>query len=420
MDLLRIFLDLINYTAVAISFYYMFLSLFSFYQKKRDQREEGRRRFAIVIPAHDEDQVIRHSVESCLRMDYPRELFDVYVIADNCTDHTAAEAKRSGALVFERSNPKEGGKGYALQWFFEQLLAMEDKYRTAVILDADNVVHPDFLKEMNQKMNQGYQVVQGYLDSKNPYDSMITGFNSIEFWISNRMLKLSRDNLGLSAQLGGTGFAVDTEILKVYGWDATCLTEDLEFTCKLNLNGYKVGWAHKAIIYDEKPLDLKASWIQRKRWMQGFADVFSQYFWKLMKKGIRTGSLPMIDCAVYSIQPILLIIFGTSALYGLFYNIYYLDDTIRQMAVLNISRSFSLREILYAAGQIVQILISPFLLWQDRKLNAKSLVYYVLYPIYLLTWLPIAILGILHKDRKEWAHTKHVRAIHINEIDTKN
>ncbi|KAF5058758.1 glycosyltransferase family 2 protein [Proteiniclasticum sp. QWL-01] len=410
-------MHIINYLAVAVSSYYIFLTLFSLYQKKRKQLEDGNRRFAVVIAAHNESQVIRQSVESCLRMDYPKELFDVYVIADNCNDNTKEIASQAGAAVFERFNKTEVGKGYALQWFFDQLLKMNKGYRTCVILDADNLVHPSFLKEMNKKMNQGYKVVQGYLDSKNPDDTYLTGCISMEFWISNRMLKLSRDNLGLSAQLGGTGFAVDTDILEHYGWDATCLTEDLEFTCKLCLNGYKVGWAHEAIIYDEKPLTMAASWRQRKRWMQGFADVFTQYFFPLMNKGIRTGSMIMIDCAFYSIQPILLIIFGISAGYGILYNLYYLQDTIRQMALLNLGRILSLKEMLYAAGQILQLLLIPFILWLDKKLSLRNLMYYALLPLYIPTWMPIAILGILHKNRKEWDHTEHVRAIHIDQID---
>ncbi len=149
------------------------------------------------------------------------------------------------------------------------------------MFDADNLVHKNFLKEMNKKMCKGYKVVQGYLDSKNPEDTWITGSYSIAFWSCNRMFQLARYNLGLSSQLGGTGFCIDTDILKELGWGATCLTEDLEFSCKIILNGYKVGWAHDAIIYDEKPLTLGQSWRQRKRWMQGFADVSSRYFLSL-------------------------------------------------------------------------------------------------------------------------------------------
>ena len=104
-------MHIINYLAVAVSSYYIFLTLFSLYQKKRKQLEDGNRRFAVVIAAHNESQVIRQSVESCLRMDYPKELFDVYVIADNCNDNTKEIASQAGAAVFERFNKTEVGKG---------------------------------------------------------------------------------------------------------------------------------------------------------------------------------------------------------------------------------------------------------------------------------------------------------------------
>lgn len=418
-NLFLFFMTIINYIAVGVYLYYMFLALFSFYRKKRALLETGNRKFAIIIPAHNESQVVAAGIESMKQMDYPDELYDIYVIADNCTDQTTAVAEAAGAYVMERTDPEHGGKGYALQWFFAKLEDLNRGYRSVVILDADNIVHPDFLKKINNKMNQGYKIVQGYLDSKNPFDSSITAYNSVEFWVSNRMLKMSRDNLGLSAQLGGTGFAVDSEILRQYGWDATCLTEDLEFTCKLVMNGHKVGWEHEAIIYDEKPLTLKASWIQRKRWMQGFADVFSQYFFPMMKKGITHANPIMIDCAIYSIQPILLILTGISATFGIAYSLYYFSDTLAQMPILNIGQAMSPKEIGYIVLQIVQVLLSPLMMLLDGKLTWKSLLAYVTYPVYLVTWMPIAVLGILHKNKKEWAHTEHTRAINIHDIDTK-
>ena len=418
-NLWTLIISIINIIAVGVYLYYLFLAVFSFFVKKRKLKEFGNRKFAIVIPAHNESQVVGEGIDSIKHMNYPEELYDIYVIADNCTDSTSEVARSRGAKVMERTDPKFGGKGYALKWFFTILLQMDEDYRSVVILDADNIVHPDFLAKINNKMNQGYKIVQGYLDSKNPFDSAITGYNSIEFWVSNRMLKLSRDNLGLSAQLGGTGFSVDTDILREYGWDATCLTEDLEFTCKLVLNGHKVGWEHEAIIYDEKPLTLKASWIQRKRWMQGFADVFTQYFFPLMKKGITKGSFIMIDCAIYSIQPILLILTGISALYGIVHGLYYLSDTLAQMPILHLGQPMSPSDLGSVVVQIAQVLLSPVMMLIDKKLSLKSMLAYITCPVYLVTWMPLAVMGILHKNKKEWAHTEHTRAIKIHDIDQK-
>ena len=261
-----------------ISTYYLFLSLFGIIRFRRHKDCKPEKSFALVVAAHNEETVIKDIIESFNRLNYPKELYDVFVIADNCTDKTASISKSAGVEVLERFNKEKRGKGYALEWAFDKIFKLNKKYDAIAIFDADNLVSKNFLYEMNKVMCSGYKVVQGYLDSKNPKDTWITGSYSISFWTSNRMFQLSRNNIGLSNQLGGTGFCIDSDILKELGWGATCLTEDLEFSCKLVMNGYKVGWAHDAVVYDEKPLTLAQSWSQRKRWMQGFADVYSRYF----------------------------------------------------------------------------------------------------------------------------------------------
>jgi len=315
--------------------------------------------------------------------------------------------------------PELRGKGYALEWMFGKLFKMNKTYDAVVIFDADNLVSGNFLTEMNNKLCEGFKVVQGFLDSKNPQDTWITGCYSISFWSSNRMFQLSRSNLKLSNQLGGTGFAIDTEILKKMGWGATCLTEDLEFTCKLVLNGYNVGWAHDARVYDEKPLTLKQSWNQRKRWMQGFADVYSRYFFKLLKKGIKELDFKAVDCAIYSIQPVVLILFSLSALVGYassignsFKFLIHMSTYISQFKL-----NLDLISIALALVVILQYIYTPFLLILDKRLNLKIFIYYLIYPFFALTWLPICIQGIMHKNDKEWNHTKHTRSIDISDLE---
>lgn len=119
-----------------------------------------------------------------------------------------------------------------MDWMFNRLFKMERKYDAVCIFDADNLVHLDFLREMNSRLCNGERLIQGYLDAKNPTDTWISGVFSISFWIVNHVWHLAKYNMGLSCCLGGTGMCIDTEILKRYGWGATCLTEDMEFTMK--------------------------------------------------------------------------------------------------------------------------------------------------------------------------------------------
>ncbi|NEZ45985.1 glycosyltransferase [Clostridium niameyense] len=410
----------ITYMVYFISMYYLIISFFGIYRKKDNENFEDKTKFALVVAAHNEERVIANIVKNLKNINYDSSLYDIFVIADNCTDKTAEIAKKEGALVYERFNKDKRGKGYALEWMFSKLFKMRTKYNAVTVFDADNLVHKNFLKEMNKKMCKGYKVVQGYLDSKNPEDTWITGSYSIAFWSCNRMFQLARYNLGLSSQLGGTGFCIDMDILKKLGWGATCLTEDLEFSCKLVLNGYKVGWAHNAIIYDEKPLTLAQSWNQRKRWMQGFADVASRYFFKLMKRAITKLDFTAFDCALYSIQPIAAILLGVSAIVSFVQYIMKAANIINNINGVVYSINFNWVTLLIAAFSLFQMIYIPLILLIEKKLNLKVLLYYIVYPLYAITWFPISIQGIIHKDSKEWNHTVHTRDINIEELEKVN
>ncbi|MCT8976910.1 glycosyltransferase [Clostridium sp. CX1] len=410
----------LTYIVYIITIYYLCISFFGIYRKKEKREVKPKKSFALIVAAHNEEIVIGDIVESLKRLDYPKHLYDIYVIADNCTDKTALRAREKGAIVYERVNKEKRGKGYALEWMFDHIFNMEKKYDAVSIFDADNLAHKNFLIEMNKKLCEGYKVVQGYLDSKNPEDTWITGSYSISFWTNNRMFQLARNNIGLSSQLGGTGFSIDTEILRKLGWGATCLTEDLEFTCKLVLNGYKVGWAHDAVIYDEKPLTLAQSWWQRKRWMQGFADVSSRYFFKLLRRAISKFSFVALDCALYSIQPIIAILIGISAITGVFQYFMKAFNIISNFNTFIYSFNFNLLTIAIGIFGVLQFIYTPLILVLEKKLNLKIFWYYIIYPVYAITWFPISIQGIMDKNNKEWSHTLHTRSVKINDLEKAN
>jgi cellulose synthase/poly-beta-1,6-N-acetylglucosamine synthase-like glycosyltransferase len=416
-----------------ISVYYLCISFFGLYRKKETNSMQPEKKFALIVAAHNEEQVIQDIIHSLKRLDYPKELYDIFVVADNCTDKTAVKSKTAGAIVYERFNKTKRGKGFALEWMFDKIFKLEKKYDAVVIFDADNLASRNFLREMNNKLCEGFKVVQGYLDSKNPHDTWITGSYSIAFWTSNRMFQLSRRNLGLSNQLGGTGFCIDTNTLKELGWGATCLTEDLEFTCKLVLNGHKVGWAHEAVVYDEKPLTLAQSWWQRKRWMQGFADVTSRYFFKLIKKGIKEFNITAIDCALYSIQPMVILVLGIATLLDGLSKIERLSNTIKNLFITsgsaiftdNIMNLFDLSKlntiaVILLIVSVLQFIYTPVVLLLDKKLDFKVFLYYFVFPVYTITWLPISVQGIIDRNKKEWSHTVHTRSINITELEKVN
>src|SRR5574344_814987 len=236
-------------------------------------------KFMAILPAHNEEKVIANLIESLKEQNYPKDLLDIYVIADNCTDKTAQIAKDSGAIVYERqeddSNKKT--KGYALQWFLNKKIEEKADYDAFFVFDADNIVDVNFTKAMNKKLCQGEEVVQGYRDIKNPTDSWVAAGYAIFYWTMNRFYHLARYNLGVSPLINRTGFMVKFDVIKPTGWDTKTLTEDIEFSLKNIIEGRKLGWATDAIVYDEQPTSFRQSWSQRSRWTVGHIQCMKEY-----------------------------------------------------------------------------------------------------------------------------------------------
>lgn len=364
----------------------------------------------MVASAYNEEAVIGQLVENLLKLDYPKELYDVFVVADNCTDKTALIAKEAGAIVHQRFNNEKRGKGYALEWLFHRIFKMEKQYDAVIIFDADNLVNQSFLTEMNSKLCQGHKIIQCYLDSKNPFDTWVTNAFSITFWLSNRMLQLARYNTGhLSNILGGTGMCIDTSVLKKIGWGATSLTEDLEFTMKALTYGIKTTWAHDAIVYDEKPLTFAQSWRQRKRWAIGQIDCAGRYLFPLLIKSFKERKIMYFDAAVHLFQPALTLI----ATFFMFVNMVSIIQPY-YTHVFSVVMPWTGWQILSA----FQLLYPVAALALDR-LPWRAYLGLILYPVFIYSWIPICFLGFINRNEKEWSHTKHTRAIAIEEVEVR-
>lgn len=400
---------MIPFQALIVFFtvYYFFISWFGLFGKKKEVKlYDNSKTFAMIVCAHNEDKVIAQLVENLKRLRYPDEMYDIFVVADNCTDKTAEVARKAGAQVHERFSDVGKGKGFAMDWMFERLFKMERQYDAVCVFDADNLVHLDFLKEMCSHLNNGEQLIQGYLDSKNPEDTWISGVFSISFWIVNHVWHLAKYNMGLSACLGGTGMCLDTKLLKRYGWGATCLTEDMEFTMKAIMENIPTTWAHDAIIYDEKPLTFKAAWNQRQRWAQGHFDVCHRYLPKMFMKGIREHNWVVIDCTVNLFQPYFLMISTFFVLCSYAYTIYpFYTNVLYTILPLEIWQIIGLGQYIFPVA----------VLWKIRA-STKSWLYLLLYPIFIYSWIPITAIGWWHRNDHEWSHTAHTRGVSFDDI----
>ena len=398
-----------QYALLAIGLYFLIISMFGWVRRKEPKAEgfEPVNKFAMIVAAHNEERVISGIVKNLKSLKYPIEKYEIFVIADNCDDRTAEIARENGARVFERADATRKGKGYALEWMFKKLFALEENYDAICILDADNLVSKNFLMEMNKQLCLGHKVVQGYLDSKNPHDTWISGNYSLSYWISNRLFQLPRHYLGLNCALGGTGFVMATSVLRDIGWGATCLTEDLEFSIKLVLKGMRVAWAHDAHVYDEKPLKLKQSWKQRTRWMQGHCDCAERFLKDLIVKAFKEKDKVAFDLGIYLIQPFIIVLNAIAIIAG----------AIKFFIYPVINTPFHMPMWLFAIAMIVLTYIYIVFVYIEGKLTPKVFAYFILFPVYSLTWVPIIVQGYFGRHNREWVDTVHTRAMDIGDIE---
>ncbi len=254
--------------------------------KRPQTRPEARRmhRYAFVISARNEESVISQLCDSIKAQDYPPELVDIFVVADNCTDNTAETAKRHGAKVYERHNLELVGKGYALSELFGHIKGTEgfDAYDAYIVVDADNILDVNYISEMNKVFDSGARLITSYRNSKNYGDNWISSGYSLWFLRESRQLNAVRDVLGTTCEIHGTGFLVSKEIIKKQGgWIHHLMIEDVQFTVENVLGGEKVAYCHDAILYDEQPTSFVTSWWQRKRWCRGYLQILKRYGLKL-------------------------------------------------------------------------------------------------------------------------------------------
>ncbi len=391
---------------VFFTVYYFVIAFFGMWKRKEEKILIPQKTFAVVVAAHNEEQVIGQLVENLHVLNYPNELYDIFVVADNCNDKTAQIARNAGANVHERFNLEERGKGFAMEWMFAKLFRLERKYDGVVIFDADNLVHPEFLLEMNNRLCKGERVIQGYLDAKNPNDTWIAGTFAISFWVVNHIWHLAKYNIGLSSVLGGTGMCIASEVLEEHGWGATCLTEDMEFTMKALLKGIPTTWAHDAIVYDEKPLTFKQAWNQRKRWAQGHFDVAGRYIPQLLVEGIKQQNVRLLDGIIHLIQPYFLILSTLFILSNYVYHYVPFYTNILYM-ILPIEVWTAI-----AIGQY----IFPVIVLAKIRASWKCWLYLIMYPIFIYSWIPITFLGFIHRNERVWSHTQHTRSMSYKDM----
>jgi len=250
------------------------VSFFGYRRKAKDYEDhDPQMRFLVLVPAHNEEAVIGDIIANLSRMEYPKELYDFYILADNCTDGTADVARKMGAnvLEFHKDSPDAPtGKPIALQKALSALGDYQDRYDLVMFFDADNLVDPNMFLEVNsQYLSKKPDIIQCYLGAKNR-KGLVALFYYMSYTITNRFFQLAKSRMGLNNVIGGTGFAVSAKYLHSRGgWTAMSLTEDFELQVEATCEGRRILWNNNVRVYDEKPTRFRASFRQRIRWAQG-------------------------------------------------------------------------------------------------------------------------------------------------------
>ena len=387
--------------------YYLITSIGIFKKRKKvtNNNDDKKNFFAVIIAARNEENVIGKLIDSLKKHSYPSEYFDIYVIVNNCTDNTAIEAKKAGAKVISCTE-KVSTKGEVLKYTFD-LFKDNNKIDAYAIFDADNIVHHDFLAKMNDMINSGYSVAQGFRDTKNISDNWLTSSYAILYYFQSLFLNESRYNMGRSSFLNGTGFVIKKEVIDKHGFNPKTVTEDVEFTAMCAINNEKIGFATDAITYDEQTNSFDVSWKQRKRWSFGTMECLREYFPTLLKKGIKERNFECFDVGLFYLSVISHVVFNLLPIFLLINIIIHFDS----LTFDNMLYKIIFIVISYLFGVVVRII----LLKRYNKSFKDNIGGVLLFDLFVFSWLPINFICLFIKSCN-WDSIKHNRSVDIENV----
>lgn len=416
----------ILYIALTVLYFYQFIyiviALIGDKKKKLEHYEAKKlHKFAFIIAARNEQAVIGNLINSIKQQNYPAELIDVIVVADNCTDDTAQIAREHGAICYERFNNMLVGKGYALDYCFNKIVEQFGDYTAYdgyFIFDADNVIDKNYVKEMNKVFDRGYNVITSYRNSKNYDTNWITSGYSLWFIREAKYLNNPRMMLKTSCAVSGTGFLVNSSIIKKNnGWKFNLLTEDIQFSVVNILEGEKIGYCESAMFYDEQPTTFKQSWNQRMRWSKGFYQVMFRYGRELIAMMFKKREM-FVSCydMFMTLAPATLLSIGCILL-----NLIFLAYGATDVHMLRRILPETLGSIAFAGVNFYLLMFSIgfiTLVTEWNKILApanKKIKSLFTFPLFMITYVPISLVALVKKV--EWKPIAHSISKSVEEIE---
>ncbi|MCO6559146.1 MAG: glycosyltransferase family 2 protein [Bifidobacterium sp.] len=362
------------------------------------------KRYAVLISARNEENVVPNLIDSIRAQIYPAKLVDIWLVADNCTDKTAEVVRGMGCHVVERHNLQQIGKGYALTYLLDAMIdkGVADDYDAFFVFDADNRLDKHYIEEMNKAFQSGFKILTSYRNSTNLSDNWVSSGSALWFIRESRFLNNSRMLFGSSCHVGGTGFMFSREVMqRNNGWKFHLLTEDLEFTMDSVLHGDRIGYCGTAILYDEQPDSFGQSWRQRLRWSKGFLQVFRYYGPQLIKRAVRERDFSAVDFTMlicpFTVLGVLRVVFGL--LFAAFGFVSW-SSQVDSLASWVVGGALGLLGMMFLAA------LTVFAERGQIGASNKELLAYVLsFPIYMASYIPISFQAIFSKA--QWKPIEH-------------
>ena len=404
--------------------YYIVFYIMGIFQKKFPKTDK-KLNYGILICARNEEKVIGNLIKSIRDNNYDQDKLKIYVMAHNCTDRTAYYAEQAGATkVYSYTNDKERTKGFALKKLIEllkedELLLENDGY---YVFDADNVVSSNYFEKMNDAFvyYDKQRVISSFRNSKNFAENRISACYGVHFAFESRFLVGGRTVVGCSGNVQGTGFVMNTDLIKD-GWNYLSIAEDCEFTADLLLKNQKVAFCNDAMFYDEQPIDIKTMWKQKERWFKGTLIVFATKFKQITKKIFsvkdKKNKISTIDFLV-KIVPYSLITFFVLSLYivASFLEPIFNDVNAFNVLMRLIPMILEMLLMFYMANIITPIIVFIFERKRMPKMNLLhklKVVFY--YPIFKMYELALAVEVFFNKNIG-WQQIKHANETSIEDI----
>ena len=351
-------------------------------------------RFVVIVPAHNEETTLAPTLRSLAAVEYPGALVRVIVVADRCTDGTAAIARAAGAECKERRTG-EPGKGAAIGWAIDRVRNDGVAFDALVIIDADTIAHPQLFTAFARRLRAGDDVQQGYNYLSNPWDTPFTRIISVTSVLRNGLFYRGKERLGLPSMLSGTGMCFSRRVLERNGWTAFSVGEDWEFSASLLLNGEAVHFNNDARVMARESRGFRQASSQQLRWAGGRHAVAGAAALRLFAAGVRRRRFALCDAALTISAPT--------------YSAQATAACVCLALGWALSGDPSWRAIAEWAAAVTAMLAGYFVLGLSlTESPAKALAGIALIPVFLPWRMAIEILGLLGYGRKRWVRTARI------------